>query len=537
MTALRKRPIVLVVRDGWGENPDPSQDYCNAVRIAKPVVDTALTAKYPSVHIHTSGEYVGLPAGVMGNSEVGHLNIGAGRIVEQELLRINRAIANGSFFTNPAFRKAVAHVSRTGGTLHLLGLVSDGSVHSHVEHLFALIDFAKREHLGADQLCIHAILDGRDTPQKAGIGFVDAVTHRLRESGIGHIGSIIGRYFALDRDFRWDRVRTAYQLLTKAEGREATSPAAAVQQYYDNPSSHNEVGDEFVPATTINEPAVDVRRRTIVAGDAVIFFNYRTDRTRELTKAFVLSDEEWSVVQGGGFKRGTRIANLLFVTMTEYEPGLVADYAFTTAGRMVNTLGQYLSELGLSQFRCAESEKHPHVTYFFNDNRKSCFLGELQIDIPSPKHVPTYDHLPSMSAVGVTAAVVNAIRSQLFDFMLVNYANCDMVGHTGNLDAAVRAVQTVDRCVGEVTAATLGNKGAAIITADHGNCEQMVNPSTGAPHTQHTTFDVKTIIVDDASRGLALREGGSLGDLAPTVLKLMGLPIPKEMTGKPLLLD
>ncbi len=533
MTTTNRKPVVLIVRDGWGHNPNPEHNAFNAIHLATIPVNDRLLKEYPSTQVKTSGEDVGLPAGVMGNSEVGHQNIGAGRIVNQELMRITWAIRDGSFFKNETLKGSVAHVQKTGGVIHLLGLVSDGGVHSHVEHVKALIKFYKDQGVDPQRLMIHVITDGRDTAPNSGVGFVQQVEQQIAESGVGRIASIIGRFYAMDRDFRWDRVQVAYDLLTKG-AKVAKSPIEALKEYYANPISPSQSGDEFMQATSIETGAAP-GNSLIKSGDAVVFFNFRGDRPREISKAFILSDEEWKAVPKGGFNRGKRLQNLYFATMVQYEDQMPVQVIFTKTERMKNTLGEVLTNHDLSQMRCAESEKHPHVTYFFNDYKKACFNGEYQLDIPSPKHVPTYDQLPSMSAGGVTDAVVNALKSNLFDFILVNFANGDMVGHTGSLKAAIEAVETVDAGVGRIVDAALEKGGSVVVTADHGNCEQMIDPVTGGPHTQHTTYDVDLIVVNNDGKKWTLRNGGRLADIAPTVLDLFGIKQPSEMTGQSLI--
>lgn len=527
-----KRPVVLIVRDGWGHNPHPEFNDCNAILLGKTPVNDRLLQEYPNTQIHTSGEDVGLPDGVMGNSEVGHQNIGAGRIVNQQLMRITTAIRDGSFYDNATLDNSISHVQKTGGKVHLIGLLSDGGVHSHVDHAVALVDYYKRRELAAD-VVVHAILDGRDTSPTGGIEFMKSFEKALLEMGVGRVGSVIGRFFAMDRDFRWDRVQKAYDLFVHG-GPTASSATDAIAAHYANPDSSNQSGDEFMPAVSIAASG-EAKDNQIQAGDAVVFFNFRGDRPRELTKAFILEDDDWKAIKGGGFDRGARLDNLFFATMVEYEEGLGTDLVFSKQPRMVNILGEVIKNRGLSQFRCAESEKHPHVTYFFNDYLNGCYLEELQIEIPSPKHVATYDQLPSMSAAGVTGAVLNAIESDLFDFILVNFANPDMVGHTGVLSAAITAVETVDASVGRVVDAVLERGGAVVVTADHGNCEQMYDPESGGPHTKHTTYDVDLIVVDNDLRGRSLRDGGRLADIAPTVLELLKVDPPVEMTGKSLI--
>ena len=535
MTSSKKRPVVLIVRDGWGHNPYPDQDFCNAVVQADAPRDQRLLAEYPHVQIATSGEDVGLPDGVMGNSEVGHQNIGAGRIVDQELMRITRAIRNGSFFENQTLQAAVAHVQQSGGSLHLLGLVSDGGVHSHVDHACALIDFCQRAGLAANRLCVHAITDGRDTSPTGGAGYVKQLEDKLASAGIGRVASVVGRFYAMDRDFRWDRVQQAYFMLTQGAEKVMASADEAIQHYYSHPTDESRHGDEFITPVSIAPNGVVQDEQRVRDGDAVIFFNYRGDRPREITKAFVLDNDDWSAIKNGGFDRGPQIQNLYFATMSRYEADLPTHVIFEQPAQMENILGSYLSEQGLKQFRCAESEKHPHVTYFFNDYREEPFDGELQQELPSPKHVSTYDQIPEMAALEVTSTVLDAIASDQYDFILVNYANGDMVGHTGVLAAAIQAVETVDQCVGRLVEAVLAKGGALVVTADHGNCEQMIDRETGRPHTAHTTYDVDLIVVDPDSQGKKLRSGGRLADIAPTVLDLLGLEKPGQMTGESLL--
>jgi 2,3-bisphosphoglycerate-independent phosphoglycerate mutase len=470
----------------------------------------------------------------MGNSEVGHQNIGAGRIVDQEVMRITRAIRDGSFFENEVLRSAIDHVGSTGGRLHVLGLMSDGRVHSDLEHVDAVIELARRSLLRPDQLIVHAITDGRDTAPTSGLQFVAQLEAQLSVAGVGRIGSVVGRFYAMDRDLRWDRVRAAYELLTLGRGRTTATAAEAIEHYYAHPTDSSRHGDEFIVPTAVGASAEAIAASRVSDGDAIVFTNYRGDRTRELTKAFVLPDDEWQRIEGGGFDRGKRLENLLFATMTGYEVGLPVQVIFQKRPKMPHILGEYVSSLGLKQFRCAETEKYPHVTFFFDDYRDDPFPGEDCCLVPSPRDVPTYDRKPEMSAREVTEQVLRRIADDQHELIVVNYANGDMVGHTGVLEAAIRAVETVDECVGRVVEATLARGGSLIVTADHGNCEQMIDPATGGPHTAHTTYDVPLIVVEP---GLAvtLREGGRLADIAPTALELMGLTIPAEMTGASLL--
>lgn len=528
---LQKRPLLLIVRDGWGHNPYPEWNKANAVHLANTPVDDRLMATYPNVLIHTSGEDVGLPDGVMGNSEVGHQNIGAGRVVDQEIMRITKAIRDGSFFENPRLCGAVEHCKNTNGNLHVMGLSSNAGVHSVLPHAYALFELAKQHGLGSGSILFHAFGDGRDTPPTSGIGLIREVEARMKEIGVGRVATVIGRYYAMDRDNRWDRVEKAYRLLTKSEGKRVSTAEAAFREYYDHPTEASRKGDEFIEATVVGEPC------PIKTGDAVVFFNFRGDRPRELTRAFTFDtfpyEEDTSKRQG--FERGPKIENLYYCTMCEYETGLPVEVAFPRPPKMVNILGAYASSLGLKQFRCAETEKYPHVTFFFNDYRNEPFDGEDRTLVPSPRDVATYDRKPEMSAYGVTDEMLSRIESDRYDLFILNYANGDMVGHTGNLDAAIKAVETVDECVGRVVDAVLKKGGSAIVTADHGNCEQMIDPETGGPHTAHTTYGVDLIVVDDRFKGKTLREGGRLADIAPTLLAMRGIDQPSEMTGISLL--
>lgn len=533
-----KRPVVLVVRDGWGHNPFPEWNHANAVHIARTPVADRLAREYPHTLIHTSGEDVGLPAGVMGNSEVGHQNIGAGRIVDQELLRLNKLVRTGELATNAVLNAACRHVQASGGRLHVMGLASDAGVHSALGHLYGIVEIAARAELG-DRTFLHLFADGRDTPPTSGVEFCRQVEARLVELRCGRIASVIGRYYAMDRDDRWDRVEKAYRLLTEGKGIPAATATTAFERYYAHPSEPNRAGDEFIEPSVIvdasGEPLATIRDR-----DAVVFFNFRGDRPRELVKAFCLETFPYvGVGRDGqtkllGFPRENKL-DLFFATLTEYEQGLPVQVAIPKPAKMRDILGEYMSRLGLQQFRCAETEKFPHVTFFFNDYREEPFPGEDRRIIPSPRDVATYDQKPEMSALPVTEEMVARIQSGQYDLMVLNYANGDMVGHTGSLPAAVRAVETVDECVGRVVDATLRQGGSLIITADHGNCEQMIDPETGGPHTAHTTYDVPLIVVDDRYRDRRLRADGRLADIAPTLLTLMGLTQPAEMSGVSLL--
>ena len=537
-----RAPTVLVVRDGWGENPHPEHDAFNAIRLARTPVADRLVAEWPSTLIATSGEDVGLPSGpdgpVMGNSEVGHQNLGAGRIVDQELMRITRAIRDGSFFGNPALRAAFDRARSGSSRVHLLGLVSDGQVHSDLPHLFALLEMARREGVPGDRILIQAITDGRDTSPDGGLEYVRAIERELAEHG-GAIAAVMGRYWAMDRDHRWDRVERAWRCLVGPPEAFAESAEFAIENAYAHPEDASRRGDEFIPPVAIvpeSRPALRADGR-IRDGDAVIFFNFRGDRPRELVKAFVLDDAAWARVEGGGFDRGRRPENLRFTTFTEYEQGLPVEVAFPKPPKMSGTLGETISKSGLSQFRCAETEKFPHVTFFFNDYREEPFPGERREIVPSPRDVATYDQKPEMSAEGVCRAVLARLAApDCESLIVVNFANPDMVGHTGSLEAAIAAVEKVDECVGRIVEATLARGGSLIVTADHGNAEQMKDPATGRPHTAHTNYTVPLVVVGDRFRDAELREDGRLADVAPTLLEMMGLPQPAEMTGRSLLI-
>ncbi len=522
-TSPARRPVVLIVRDGWGTNPDPAHDSFNAVKLAKHPVDDRLMKEFPRTLIKTCGLDVGLPRGVMGNSEVGHQNIGAGRIVDQEIVRIDKAIENGTFFNNPAAMGAVEFAKKNDGKLHVFGLVSDAGVHATIDHVIACVDLAKRH--GLSRVFVHAITDGRDTPPMSGVEYLRQVESRLAKLGVGQIATVCGRYYAMDRDKRWDRVQTAYDCMVYGKGKPVRSAEEALKTYYANPSIPTMKGDEFVPASNI----VDGQGKPlalVASGDAIIFANFRGDRPRELTRAFV--EPEFK-----GFARSEKL-DLYFATMTEYESGLPVHPIFFKPEKMHDILGMYASQLGLKQFRCAETEKYPHVTFFFNDYRDEPFPGEDRVIVPSPK-VPTYDLQPEMSAEGVCAESVKRIESGQFDLAVINFANPDMVGHTGTLKAAVAAVEKVDECVGRIVTAVQKMGGSLVVTADHGNCEQMYDPVNQCPHTSHTLNDVALIVVDERYKGKKLRSGGRLADIAPTMLALMGLPQPKEMTGVSLL--
>src|SRR5687767_4452922 len=527
MPRLTTRPLVLVIRDGWGKNPDPKWDHANAVKLARHPVADRLMAEYPNVLIRTSGFDVGLPEGTMGNSEVGHQNIGAGRIVDQESVRITKAVRSGEFNDNPAVNAAVTNALENRSNLHLFGIVSDAGVHGLLEHLYGCLELCRRRGL-RDRVYLHAFTDGRDTSPNSGANYIRQVEAKMKELGVGRVATVSGRYYAMDRDNRWDRVEKAYRALVYGDGRKFKSAEEAVAKYYEQPTEENMSGDEFVVPSVICDDG-STPRATIRSGDSVIFYNYRGDRPRELTKAFVADPF-------AGFSRGDAgKLELYYVTMTAYEQGLPVKVAYPKPPKMTGILGDYASGLGLKQFRCAETEKFPHVTFFFNDYREAPFPGEDRFMAPSPKDVSTYDQKPEMAAYVIAEEVARRIDSGLYDLVVVNFANGDMVGHTGVLAAAVKAVEHVDACCGTILAAVQRQGGVALVGADHGNCEQMIDPATGGPHTAHTTFDVPFIVVDDRFRAKRLRESGRLADVAPTMLHMAGIPVPGEMTGRSLI--
>lgn len=524
------KPVVLIIRDGWGHNPYPEWNHANAVYLAKTPVADRIAREYPRTLIHTSGFDVGLPEGTMGNSEVGHQNIGAGRIVDQESVRITKEIRNGQFFSNPQLNAAIDHCISRNSNLHLFGIVSDAGVHGLLEHLYACLELCKRRQF--NRVYLHAFTDGRDSPPNYGVRYLQETEQKMAELGVGQIATVSGRFWAMDRDKRWERVEKAYRAIAFGEGPVFRSACEAVQYYYDHPSEPTTQGDEFVTPSVISNDG-HTPRATIQDGDSVIFYNYRGDRPRELTAAFVLPDFK-------GFDRGKRL-DLYFVTMTAYEEGSPVHVAYPKPPKMTDILGEYVSKLGLKQFRCAETEKFPHVTFFFNDYREEPFPGEDRAIVPSPKLLPdgspltTYDQQPEMSAPGVCEETLKAIHSGKYDLIVVNFANGDMVGHTGSLPAAIKACETVDALVGRIIQATQAQGGSLVVTADHGNAEQMIDPATGGPHTAHTIYDVELIVVDDQYKGAQLKNDGRLADVAPTVLKLMGLKQPSAMTGQSLL--
>ncbi len=503
-----KKPLALIILDGFGYN---SSDYGNAVAAAKTPNLDKLFGTCPHTLIGASGMDVGLPDGQMGNSEVGHTNIGAGRIVYQELTRITKSIKDGDFFQNEAFSAAVENCKKNGSALHLMGLMSDGGVHSHNTHLFGLVELAKRA--GLEKVFVHCFMDGRDVPPTSGKDFIAELQEKLKEIGVGKIATISGRYYAMDRDNRWERVEKAYAAMVYGEGNVNPCPVDTMEKSY-----AADVTDEFVLPTVCTEGA------EISANDSVIFFNFRPDRAREITRTFV--DPDFT-----GFERKKGCFPLYFVCMTQYDATMPNVNVAFKPQSLVNTFGEYISEKGLTQLRIAETEKYAHVTFFFNGGVEASFEGEDRALIPSPK-VATYDLKPEMSAYEVCDEVVSRVNSGKYDVVILNYANCDMVGHTGVFEAAVAAVEAVDTCVGRTVDAILAQGGAALITADHGNADQMYEPD-GSPFTAHTTNPVPLIGVGLDGKGL--KEGGRLADLAPTMLEILGLEKPAEMDGQSLL--
>ncbi len=510
---MKDKLTMLMILDGFGNNPNKNG---NAVKLANTPNIDKLMKKYSNTEIYTSGLAVGLPEGQMGNSEVGHTNIGAGRIVYQELTRITKSIEDGDFFSNPEFIAAIENCKKHNSKLHILGLVSDGGVHSHNRHLYGLLEMAKRRDF--ENVYVHCFLDGRDTPPASAEGYIVKLQEKMNEKNVGKIASISGRFYAMDRDKRWERVKKCYDALVKGEGNKAGDVIKAIEDSY-----QKEVFDEFVEPTVIcngEEPIAKIEKN-----DSVIFFNFRPDRARQITRALV--DPNFD-----GFETKKNL-NLYYVCFTSYDETMPNVHIAFKKETLKNTFGEYISKKGYTQLRIAETEKYAHVTFFFNGGEEKQYEGEDRILVPSPK-VETYDLKPEMSAYEVTEKVLDAIENDRYDCIILNYANTDMVGHTGSLKAAIKAVEAVDECVGKVVKLIESKDGNLLITADHGNAEQMIDYSTGEPHTAHTTNPVPLILVT-SNKNLKLKSGGKLADLAPTMLDLMNLEKPEEMTGNSLL--
>lgn len=518
----RPRPFVLVIMDGWGIN---SRKEGNAIALARTPNLDMLARQWPHTSVRTSGAAVGLPDGQMGNSEVGHQNIGAGKRVLQDYTRVSESIEDGSFFQNPAFLSAIEHVKKNSSRLHICGLLGDGGVHAHSSHLEALLRLAEMHAI--DEVYIHAFTDGRDSSPTGGVEFMQRLAARARAINPDHparVATVTGRYYAMDRDNRWERTGSTYLAMTRGEGQRAQSAIEAIQRSYEQG-----ITDEFIVPTVIiqdEHPLATVRE-----GDAVIHYNFRPDRARQLTKAFVMP--ELPPQAAGKFERGPRLNDLFFVMMTEYEAGLEAAVAFR-ADEVEMPIARVIAEHGLKQFHVAETEKYAHVTYFINGRRETPFKGEDRYLVPSPK-VPTYDLQPEMSAAGITEAAVERIRSRDYDFIVMNYANADMVGHTGVIDATIKGVEAVDAGVGKVVEATLAVGGGLLITADHGNAEQLIDYQTGQPFTAHTTNPVPLYLVVPHLAQVHLRGDGILADVSPTILQVLNIPQPEDMTGRSLL--
>ena len=510
---MSKKPTVLMILDGYGLN-----DKCeaNAVCEGKTPVMDQLMSQCPFVKGNASGMAVGLPEGQMGNSEVGHLNMGAGRIVYQELTRITKEIQDGDFFKNEALLAAVKNAKENNSALHFMGLLSDGGVHSHITHLFGLLELAKRE--GLEKVYVHCFLDGRDTPPASGKGYIEELQAKMKEIGVGEIATVSGRYYAMDRDNRWDRVEKAYKALVAGEGNTAESATAGIQASYDE-----DVTDEFVVPFVVTKDGAATA--TIKENDSVVFFNFRPDRARELTRTFC--DDSFD-----GFERGDRIKTT-FVCFTEYDATIENKQVAFVKEEITNTFGEFLAKNGKKQARIAETEKYAHVTFFFNGGVEEPNEGEDRILVKSPK-VATYDLKPEMSAYEVCDKLVAAIKSDEYDVIVINFANPDMVGHTGVIEAAVKAIEAVDECVGKAYEALKEADGQMFICADHGNAEYMIDEETKEPFTAHTTNPVPFILVN-ADPAYKLKEGGCLADIAPTLIELMGMEQPAEMTGTSLL--
>ncbi len=509
MTSTKARPAVLIILDGFGINPETAH---NAVAQARTPTLDKLFKNSPHAELDASESHVGLPHGFMGNSEVGHLNIGAGRVVRQDFSLISHAIEEGSFFENPVFLDVLSHLSaKRGATLHLMGLLSDGGVHSHISHLMALVRLAKKQ--GISRIAIHAFMDGRDTSPTSGVSYLAQLQDFLADIGVGSVQTVMGRFYAMDRDNRWERTQAAYDTLVSGKAESVfTDPVAHVRHFYDE-----RVTDEFLP------PAMAKGYSGVKDGDGVFFFNFRADRARQLTRAFTQADFE-------PFVRKDLPTLAGFVMMTPYDAAFAVPHAYGKP-KVENTLGEFVCRQGWKQLRIAETEKYAHVTYFFNGGEERVFDGEKRILVPSPRDVKTYDLKPEMSAESVTDQLLSEVSSAEYRLVVVNYANCDMVGHTGNLRAAIQAVESVDKCLGRVLQWVESNGAFAVITADHGNCE-MMQDAKGEPLTSHTLLKVPFIVFDPQHQDLRLKALGRLCDIAPSIIDLWGMPVPAEMTGQ-----
>ena len=507
---MNNKTVLLTILDGWGCGNSCAT---NAIASANLPTYNSLLKDYPNTKIFADGEHVGLPEGQMGNSEVGHLNLGAGRVVYQELTRINKAIREGEFFKNPEFLKAIEHVKKNNSSLHFMGLVSPGGVHSSMEHLYALIDLAKKHDLR--DVYVHAFLDGRDTPPRSALGFVSEVEKKLKSLDFSSIATVSGRYYAMDRDQRWDRVEKAYNCLLFGEGKSAKTAEEAIQNSY-----NSDTNDEFILPTLIGD-----EKSRLKDNDAIIFFNFRPDRARQLTRS--INDPNFE-----GFARKKVIQNTYFICMTQYDETFNLPIAFKPTS-MKEILGEVLDEHGVKQFRTAETEKYAHVTFFFNGGVEKAFSSETRVLVSSPK-VATYDLKPEMSAYEVVEKVVEAVKSKKYGFILVNFANPDMVGHTGMLGAAVKAVETIDNCLKKIVDAVKETDTTMLLTADHGNAECMEDPTTHKPFTAHTNNEVPLILIN-YDKKVSLKETGALCDVAPTVLDILDIQKPSEMTGNSLI--
>jgi len=562
--ALVNTPFVLIVRDGWGYNPYFHHRAYNAIELANTPVSDQLMATYPTTLIHTSGRNVGLPDETTGNSEVGHQNIGAGRIVYQEHMRITNAVRSGRFFDNEVLLDAIKRADNNGGAVHFMGIASDAGVHGVLYHLYACLEVCHR--MNFDRVYVHFFTDGRDSGPYTGLGYVEEAEKLMHELGVGQVASIVGRYWGMDRDNRWERVERAYRCLTGVDADVVKVPhwgksnlvaqylgpypmwvglaenaQEAIQYYYDEQTNDSIKGDEFIIPTMIGSDRKAAQAGRIKSGDSVVFYNYRGDRPREIIRTFVLDDFLGEVAPSPdtgveGFDRGPKL-DVHFVTMTQYESALdeYVHIMFPKQESMPDIAGDVISSLGFTQVRAAETEKYPHVTFFFNDYREPPFENESRLMTQSPK-VATYDKQPEMSANELCESILERLNSdQPDDFFIVNFANPDMVGHTGNLKAAIKAVETVDACVGRIVEAVLDHQGSLIVTADHGNAEQMWNPILDAPHTSHTLYQVPMMVIGEAFKGRTLQEDGRLADIMPTAFDMVGLETPKAMTGNSLL--